>query len=107
MGEIYGDKWTNAFGEEPNGQWTLEICNLTRREVLFGIEQCKRSKSPFVPTLPQFLAYCEMKGTKQTEQAADILNRQQWQGSDVVRHRELTKMKAQYKFPRPHKACDS
>ena len=59
MGEIYGNQWTTAFGEEPNKQWTLEIGNLTMREVLYGIEQCKHSGSQFVPNLPQFLAYCK------------------------------------------------
>jgi hypothetical protein len=59
MGEIYGNQWTTAFGEEPNNQWTLEIERLTMREVRYGIEMCKHSGDRFVPNLPQFLAYCK------------------------------------------------
>lgn len=59
MTEIYGSQWTNEYGTEPNHSWTLEIERLSTAELAKGIEECKRSRSPFVPRLPQFLGYCD------------------------------------------------
>ncbi len=59
MGEIYGSQWFNEYGDEPNNSWMVEIERLTLAELARGIEQCKRSRSPFVPRLPQFLSYCD------------------------------------------------
>ena len=59
MGEIYGSQWFNEYGDEPNNSWIVEIERLTLAELARGIEQCKRSGSPFVPRLPQFLNYCD------------------------------------------------
>ena len=59
MGEIYGSQWFNEYGDEPNTSWIVEIERLTLAELARGIEQCKRSRSPFVPRLPQFLSYCD------------------------------------------------
>ena len=59
MGEIYGSQWFNEYGDEPNNSWMVEIERLTLAELARGIEQCKRSRSPFVPRLPQFLGYCD------------------------------------------------
>ena len=59
MGEIYGSQWFNEYGDEPNTSWIVEIERLTLAELARGIEQCKRSRSPFVPRLPQFLGYCD------------------------------------------------
>lgn len=59
MGEIYGSQWFNEYGDEPNNSWVVEIERLTLGELARGIEQCKRSGSPYVPRLPQFLSYCD------------------------------------------------
>ncbi len=59
MSEIYGSQWTNEYGYEPNTSWTVEIERLTIAELSKGIEECKRSRSQFVPRLPQFLGYCD------------------------------------------------
>jgi hypothetical protein len=58
MAEIYGSQWTNEYSEQPNGQWIMEIKKLTMPQIAQGIEMCKQSGSPYVPRLPQFLAYC-------------------------------------------------
>ena len=58
MAEIYGSQWTNEYSEQPNGQWFMEIKKLTMPQIAQGIEMCKQSGSPYVPRLPQFLAYC-------------------------------------------------
>jgi hypothetical protein len=65
MTEIFGSQWTNEYGFEPNHSWTLEIERLSVAELAKGIEECKRSRSPFVPRLPQFLGYCEDGMTKE------------------------------------------
>lgn len=59
MTEIYGSQWTNEYGFEPNHSWTLEIERLSTAELAKGIEECKRSRSQFVPRLPQFLGHCD------------------------------------------------
>ncbi len=58
MAEIYGSQWTNEYSEQPNAQWVMEIKKLTMVQIAQGIEMCKQSGSPYVPRLPQFLAYC-------------------------------------------------
>jgi hypothetical protein len=58
MAEIYGSQWTNEYSEQPNAQWVMEIKKLTMAQIAQGIEMCKQSGSPYVPRLPQFLAYC-------------------------------------------------
>ena len=65
MGEIYGSQWFNEYGDEPNNSWIVEIERLTIAELARGIEQCKRSRSPFVPRLPQFLGYCNVGLTQE------------------------------------------
>lgn len=59
MTEIYGSQWLNEYSEQPNEQWAGEIERLSVEDITRGIEQCKRSGSPFVPRLPQFLAFCD------------------------------------------------
>jgi len=59
MGEIYGLQWFTEYGDAPNATWIAEIERLAPAELIRGIEQCKRSRSPFVPRLPQFLGYCD------------------------------------------------
>jgi hypothetical protein len=59
MSEIYGLQWFTEYGDTPNNSWIVEIERLTLTELARGIEQCKRSRSPFVPRLPQFLGYCD------------------------------------------------
>ncbi|MEI7795491.1 MAG: hypothetical protein WCI06_02525, partial [Methylococcaceae bacterium] len=65
MGEMYGNQWFNEFGDVPNTSWIVEIEQLTLDELARGIDQCKRSGSPFAPRLPQFLSYCSDGLTKE------------------------------------------
>jgi hypothetical protein len=59
MTQMYGSQWLNEFGEQANAAWTSALQELSNEEIECGIEQCKRSGSPFVPRLPQFLMYCK------------------------------------------------
>jgi hypothetical protein len=59
MSEIYGLQWFAEYGDTPNHSWTLEIERLSIAELAKGIEECKQSRSQFVPRLPQFLGYCD------------------------------------------------
>ena len=70
MGDIYGTQWINSFGDKPKPMWIAEIERLTAQEISFGIEQCKRSGSPFIPNLPQFLALCDPYSSYTAEQRA-------------------------------------
>ncbi len=65
MAEIYGSQWTNEYSERPNSQWRMEIQKLTMAQIAKGIEMCKQNGSPYVPRLPQFLAYCNDGLTKE------------------------------------------
>lgn len=97
MGEIYGNQWLSAFGEEPNQQWELAISNLTRREILLAIElcKCKYTDSRFPPNLTQFLNYCKTPDFKKKEaDTQKLLSRPRWQGNDSVRDAELSKIHA-------------
>lgn len=92
MGEIYGNLWTNSFGDEPNKQWTLEISKLTKREVIYGIEMCKRSESEFVPPLPKFLAYCKAGKRFLEEETLKLLVLPKPPKNPEIKKTELDKM---------------
>lgn len=100
MAEIYGSQWLNEYGDVPNQQWTLEICKLTSLQVIKGIEKCKRSGSPFVPRLPQFLSYCRDEMTaeqrafaRQLRQTREILALPRPESNPEIRKTEILKMK--------------
>jgi hypothetical protein len=100
MAEIYGSQWLNEYGDVPNHQWTLEIRQLTRRQVTRGIEKCKHSGSPFVPRLPQFLSYCNGEMTaeqkafaNQLKQTREMLALPKPEPSEEIRKAEILKIK--------------
>jgi hypothetical protein len=58
MGFIYGNSFTSNFGTTPNLFWIEDLAQFSPVDIQRGIEQCRRSNSPFPPNLGQFLAYC-------------------------------------------------
>ena len=62
MTEIYGHKWTSAFGDDAmvgaGETWAKALRDLTGSQLAVGIEDCAVSVDPWPPTLPQFRAMC-------------------------------------------------
>lgn len=63
MAEIFGPRFTSAFGEDPQGgggrRWARALAGLDRRAIARGIEACTMARSdPWPPTLPEFRALC-------------------------------------------------
>lgn len=63
MTEIYGHKWTSAYGDEAGpegaaGTWAKGLAGVTVEQVAEGITACLVSADPWPPTLPEFRAMC-------------------------------------------------
>lgn len=62
MADVYGHKWTSAFGADPakgaGATWAAGLAGLTRAQFAAGIDACRVSADPWPPTLPQFRAMC-------------------------------------------------
>ncbi len=62
MAEIYGHRWTAAYGEsadEGAGEtWAKGLAGLSVQHVAAGIGACIASADPWPPTLPEFRAKC-------------------------------------------------
>jgi len=62
MAEIYGHKWTSAYGEDAGasaGQtWAKGLAGLTAVQVGAGIRAALASAEEWPPTLPKFRAMC-------------------------------------------------
>ena len=63
------------------------------REVLFGIEQSKRSGSQFVPNLPLFLAYCKAGEKVQCVGTLKLLSLPKPPANPEIKREYLAKMK--------------
>ncbi|MEN5338935.1 hypothetical protein ABE583_02935 [Stenotrophomonas sp. TWI143] len=62
MAEIYGFKWSSAYGENPNVgaavTWAKGLAGLSGRQLADGLAACIASAEPWPPTLPQFRMMC-------------------------------------------------
>lgn len=62
MAEIYGHKWTSAYGEDAGasaGQtWAKGLAGLTGTQIAFGLSAALASADEWPPTLPKFRALC-------------------------------------------------
>ncbi len=62
MAEIYGFKWSSAYGENPNAgaavTWAKGLAGLSGRQLADGLAACIASAEPWPPTLPQFRMMC-------------------------------------------------
>ena len=62
MGEIYGYRWTSAYGEDAEkgaGEtWSKGLAGISPRGVADGLSAALVSSDPWPPTLPQFRAMC-------------------------------------------------
>ena len=62
MSEIYGHRWTAAYGENPDegagSTWAKGLAGLSTAQVAAGLGACIASADPWPPTLPEFRARC-------------------------------------------------
>lgn len=62
MTEIYGYKWTSAYGEDAEAgagdTWASGLSGLSPRNINIGLSAALVSSDPWPPTLPQFRAMC-------------------------------------------------
>lgn len=62
MAEIYGHRWTAAYGENPDegagATWGKGLAGLSTAQVAAGLGACIASADPWPPTLPEFRARC-------------------------------------------------
>lgn len=62
MAEIYGHRWTSAYGDDPEGQaahtWAKGLAGLRPEQLASGLTSCLASADPWPPTLPEFRALC-------------------------------------------------
>lgn len=62
MAEIYGHRWTSAYGDNPNEgaaqTWAKGLGGILPRQLAAGLRNCLASADPWPPTLPEFRAMC-------------------------------------------------
>lgn len=62
MAEIYGHRWTSAYGEDPDtgaGEtWAKGLAGVSTPQLAAGLGACIASADPWPPTLPEFRARC-------------------------------------------------
>lgn len=62
MTEIYGHRWTSAYGEDAEqgagSTWAQGLAGLSSRDIATGLRAALLSTNPWPPTLPQFRAMC-------------------------------------------------
>lgn len=62
MAEIYGHKWTSAYGDNPNEgaatTWAKGLGGIQPRQLADGLRNCLASADPWPPSLPEFRAMC-------------------------------------------------
>lgn len=58
MTELYGHKFTSAYGDEPNDTWARALAHTTGRQIANGLQACFRREDNWPPTLPEFVEMC-------------------------------------------------
>ncbi|MBX9609717.1 MAG: hypothetical protein K2Y51_26140 [Gammaproteobacteria bacterium] len=59
MAEIYGHKWTSAYGyEDADGTWAKGLADMSSDELKAGFIACVTRDDSWPPSLPEFRALC-------------------------------------------------
>lgn len=102
MAEIYGFKWSSAYGENPNVgaavTWAKGLAGLSGRQLADGLAACIASAEPWPPTLPQFRMMClgipPFDAVRADTGKQDGFTRLVWQYLDGHRYRMASADKA-------------
>lgn len=101
MAEIYGHRWTSAYGETADDAgagetWAKGLAGITGEQLGEGLKACLASADPWPPTLPEFRARClgipslaqvrlELRGNARSRFTLQV-----WQGLDSYRFKQAT-----------------
>ena len=58
MAEIYGHKWTSAYGDKPVDTWVDGLRDIEPLEIAKGLEGCLLNGDGWPPSLPEFRQLC-------------------------------------------------
>ena len=96
MAEIYGHRWTTAYGDDPDqgagGTWAKGLAGISARQLADGLASCIASADPWPPTLPEFRARCigipPLAAVRLDTEKATPFARLVWQHLDGHRYRQ-------------------
>lgn len=103
MAEIYGHRWTSAYGETADDcgageTWAKGLAGVTGEQLGEGLKACVASADPWPPTLPEFRARClgipplaqvrlELRGSSRSRSRFTL---QVWQSIDSYRFKQAS-----------------
>lgn len=58
MTELYGHRFTSAYGDQPNDTWARALAQTTGRQLANGLQTCFKREDRWPPTLPEFVDMC-------------------------------------------------
>lgn len=96
MAEIYGHRWTAAYGDDPErgaGEtWAKGLAGLTPAQLAEGLSSCIATADPWPPTLPEFRARClgipPLASVRLDARKASPFTRLVWQHLDGYRYQQ-------------------
>lgn len=60
MAEIYGHKWTSAYGDsDADGTWAKGLADMSNADLKQGFLACIQRGDAWPPSLPEFRALCK------------------------------------------------
>jgi len=66
MAGIFGTKWTNSMGIEPDGNagktWRAVMHGVTLEEIVAGLKRYADTGAIFIPAATEFKAFCKYNG---------------------------------------------
>jgi len=102
MAEIYGHRWSSAYGDDPAGSaattWAKGLAGLAPQQVADGIGSSIACADPWPPTLPEFRLRClgipTFAAVRADVARQDGFSRLVWQYLDGHRYRLASSDKA-------------
>lgn len=102
MAEIYGHRWTAAYGEDPDtgagATWAKGLAGVEPRQLASGLAASIASADPWPPTLPEFRARClgipPMSAVRMDATKVEPFTRLVWQFLDGYRYKQASAEKA-------------
>lgn len=109
MAEIYGHRWTSAYGDDAGKgaglTWAKGLAGLSAAQIKVGVESALVAADPWPPSLPEFRALClavpslaAMRAEQRGSVAPSAFMRLLWQNLDTYRMRHADADKADRMF---------
>lgn len=98
MAEVYGTRWTSAYGDNPDTgagpTWAKGLAGVEPRQLAAGLSASIASADPWPPTLPEFRARClgipPVASVRLDATKAEPFTRLVWQFLDGYRYRQAS-----------------